>query len=98
VPLFAFTGHDGPRGRELRWTHRPAHLARWQPLDAAGRVLHGGPLLDDEGQPIGSLLIFEAPSLAEARAFAAGDPYVVEGIFERWEVRETRAVFPQPKA
>lgn len=94
---FVFLGRDGPRGRALRAQHRPAHLARWEPLDAAGRVVHGGPLLDEAGEPVGSLLVFDAPSLAEARAFAAGDPYVVEGIFAEWEVRETRAVFPKER-
>jgi hypothetical protein len=97
VPLFAFIGHDGPDGSELRKLHREAHLANLAPLDAYGRIVHAGPLLGDTGQPIGSLILFEAPSLAEARAFAASDPYVVRGIFERWEVRETRVVFPKPR-
>jgi uncharacterized protein YciI len=95
VPLFALIGHDGPRGAELRKLHRPAHLENLEPLDAAGRVVHAGPLLDDAGRPRGSVIVFEAESLEAARAFAASDPYVVRGIFERHEVHETRAVFPK---
>jgi uncharacterized protein YciI len=95
VPLFAFIGHDGPRGLELRKRHRQAHLDNLAPLAAAGHVTHAGPLLGDDGNPIGSVVLFEAESLDAARAFAAGDPYVVEGIFERHEVRETRVVFPR---
>ena len=94
MPLFALIGHDGPRGLELRGEHREAHLANLEPLDAQGRVRHAGPLLDEDGQPVGSVILFEADDLAAARAFAAGDPYVAHGVFERHEVFETKRVFP----
>jgi len=97
MPLFALIGHDGPHSLEKRKLHREAHLANLAPLDVAGRVIHAGPLLEGGGTPLGSLVVFEAPSLAEAEAFAAADPYVVGGVFERYEVRETRAVFPRPR-
>ena len=93
--LFAWIGWDGPRGAELRKLHRNAHLANIEPVDAAGRVLHAGPLLDESGDPIGSIIVFEAESLEAAKRLAASDAYVVEGIFERYEVHETRVVFPR---
>jgi uncharacterized protein YciI len=93
MPLFSFIGHDGPRGGELRKQHRPAHLAGLQELADAGRIVHAGPLLDKSGAPVGSVVIFEAPDLAAAREIAAGDPYVVEGVFARHTVHETKAVF-----
>ena len=92
MPLYAFIGHDGPRGAELRKLHRPAHLAGIDELVAEDRIRHAGPLLDESGSPVGSLVLFEADTLDEARRIAAGDPYVTEGIFERWEVNETRVV------
>lgn len=95
MPWFAFIGHDGPRGAALRPTHRPAHLAGLEALAAQGRIRHAGPLIGDDGQPLGSLVLFEAPDLAAARAIAARDPYVTEGVFARHEVRETRVVFPR---
>ena len=94
MPIFAFIGHDGPRGIERRKLHRPAHLAGLEGLEKQGRIRHAGPLLDGAGSPVGSLVLFEAESLAEAEAIAAHDPYVVEGVFERHEVRETKVVFP----
>lgn len=97
MPLYAFTGFDGPRGAELRPLHRPAHLAGLEGLAAADRIVHAGPLLDDGGQPVGSLILFEADDLEQARAQAAGDPYVTEGIFERYSVHETRVVFPRTR-
>lgn len=92
MPLFALVGRDGPRGPELRKQHRPAHLANLAPAAKAGRVRYAGPLLGEDGAPCGSLVVFEAESLAAARAFAAGDPYVVQGVFASWEVWETRDV------
>jgi uncharacterized protein YciI len=95
MPWFALIGRDGPRGAELRRRHREAHLRGIAPLAEAGRVRHAGPLLGEDGAPTGSLIVFEARDLAAARALAASDPYVVEGIFERWELFETRVVFPE---
>ena len=95
MPLFAMIGRDGPRGPELRTLHRDAHLANLEPLSREGKVAYAGPLLAEDGQPCGSLIVFEAPDLGAARALAAGDPYVVEGIFESHEVVETRQVFPK---
>ena len=95
MPWFLLIGHDGPRGRELRPIHRPAHVAGLELLANQGRIRHAGPILGDDGAPQGSVVVFEAASLAEARAIAARDPYVTEGIFARYEVRETMPVFPR---
>jgi len=95
MPLFAMIGRDGPRGAVLRKLHRDAHLAGLEPLEAEGRIRHAGPLRDEAGAPCGSLVVFEADSLAAARAQAAADPYVVEGVFGSHEVFETVVVFPK---
>jgi len=92
MPLYAFIGNDGSKGAELRKLHRPAHLAGIDLLVAEDRVLHAGPLLDEAGDPIGSVVLFEADDLEAARRVAAGDPYVTEGVFEDWRVHETKVV------
>jgi len=94
MPLFVLIGRDGDKGPDQRLRHRAAHLAALEPLDKAGRIRHAGPLLDAGGTPRGSVVVFEAASLDEARALAARDPYAVEGVFESYEIHETRAVFP----
>ena len=93
--FFVLIGYDGPHGPELRKLHRAAHLRGLESLAAEGRIRHAGPLLDDAGSPLGSVIVFEAGSLADARELAARDPYVTEGVFERHEVRETKVVFPR---
>jgi hypothetical protein len=97
MPLFAWIGRDGPRGVELRAAHREEHLRGLEPLDRTGRIRFAGPLLDDTGRPAGSVIVFEAESLAAARAIADADAYARRGIFATWEVFETRAVFPAPR-
>jgi uncharacterized protein YciI len=95
MPVFALIGWDRSDTAALRQQHRPAHLAGLEALAAAGRLRQAGPLLDAEGQPCGSLVVFEAESLAAAQRFAADDPYSVNGVFERNEVHETRIVLPR---
>lgn len=87
---FVILGYDGPEGQARRKVHRPAHLANLEPLVRQGRVVLAGPLTDQTG----SLIIIEANSLEEARAFADSDPYTVHGVFERVEVHPFMQVFP----
>jgi len=88
---FVILGFDGPDGEVKRKIHRPAHLAKMEPLDQAGRVVLAGPLTDKTG----SLIIIEAASLEEARRFADEDPYTIHGVFERGEVHPFTQVFPK---
>lgn len=95
MPCFVLVGRDGPDALARRAECREAHLANLRPLSRSGGVIHGGPLLDEEGQPCGSVVIFEATDLEAARALAARDPYATGGVFASWEVFETRVVFPE---
>lgn len=85
---FVFHGVDRADGADLRAATRPAHITY-----QAVRSNHvGGPLLGTDGAPCGTLIIFEAPDLATAEAFVAGDPYVVAGLFATANVHEFHAV------
>ena len=92
--LYAITCLDKPGSLEVRLGNRPAHLAY---LESQGdKLVTAGPLLSEDGQtPLGSLLVFEAASRAEAEAFAAGDPYALAGLFESVAIRPWRKVFPK---
>ncbi len=87
---FVILGFDGPNSQAKRNIHRPAHLARLEPLNAQGRVILAGPLTDQTG----SLIVIEAKSQEEAERFAQEDPYTVYGVFERVEVHPFLQVFP----
>jgi uncharacterized protein len=90
VPLFTLVCQDKPEALDLRLATREAHLAYLRGF--GDQVKLAGPLLDTEGRPAGSLLVFEAESLDEAERFAAGDPYAQAGLFEQVDISGFRAV------
>ena len=95
MPLYTLIAHDRKNGFEQRMAHRTAHLEHMTQLDAVDRVRYGGPLLNDKGVMVGSLIIIEAGDLESARATYAKDPYVIHGVFEDYDVVETNQVFPK---
>jgi hypothetical protein len=101
--LFVLIGYDGPDGAARRVDVRPEHLAtieplaragkagmdrweeflEWQPLARAGKAVLAGPFTDGSG------------SLIEAALeIARSDPYVRHGVFNRYEVKPFKRVFP----
>ncbi len=82
--LCAVICDDKPGAIEVRKANRAAHLAY---IEASGVVVQAGPFLDADGAGCGSLLILDVADLAAARAWAAGDPYALAGLFARVEVR-----------
>ena len=89
--LFAIVSTDRPGGLDLRLATRPTHLAYLTMY--AERIIHGGPMLDADGRPCGSLLLIEAEDRAAAEGFAASDPYAKAGLFEATVIRPFREVF-----
>jgi uncharacterized protein YciI len=51
-----------------------------------------GPVLDDDGQMCGSLIVLEVDDLAAAQAWAAGDPYAKAGLFSDVTLRAWKKV------
>ena len=94
MPLYALVARDRP-GLENRKRTRPAHLDHLAKIDAAGRLRFAGPLLNDDRDMVGSLIILEAENIEAAKATYAQDPYVVNDVFEHYDVMETLQVFPR---
>jgi uncharacterized protein YciI len=98
--LYIILGEDAPNSIEKRLATRPAHQERLKLLEAAGRIVLGGPLpaIDsvEPGQAgyTGTLIVAEFPSLAQAQAWAQADPYVTAGVFSSVLVRPFRKVYP----
>lgn len=98
--FYVLIGEDAPNSLATRMAVRPAHLARMEVLRDEGRLLIGGPMpAIDSPDPgpagfAGSLIVAEFSSQAEAEAWLAADPYVVEGVFARTTVRPFKKVFP----
>ena len=88
--LVAAICRDKPDHLETRLAARADHLAF---LAAHGHAVKlGGPLLDGEGKPVGSLLIIDCPDLAAARELLAQDPYAKTGLFASVELTPWRRV------
>ncbi len=68
--------------------HFPAHWARCRQFHAAGTLLQVGTFADVQAH--GSMAIFTSGEAA--REFAEGDPFVLEGVVARWEIREWNEV------
>lgn len=90
---FVIEGLDAPDRATGRATYTDAHVAHLTSL--GDRFVIGGPLLDQNDVSIGSLMVIEAESRADAEAFAAADPFVLNKVFEtvtvrRWEFGHLR--------
>jgi uncharacterized protein len=64
--------------------HFPAHLARIEEFRARGAVLMIGAFGDPQAQ--GAMGVFTTREAAEE--FVAGDPFVLNEVVRRWEIRE----------
>lgn len=99
--LYAIISEDVADSLSLRVAARPAHLARLQALQDAGRLLLAGPhpALDSEHPGdagfTGSLIVAEFDSLQAAQAWADCDPYIEAGVYAKVSVKPFKKVFPQ---
>ncbi|RYH09986.1 YciI family protein [Tropicimonas sp. IMCC6043] len=81
--LVALIARDRAGALQTRLDNRDAHIAH---LKGSDMVVEAGPLLDAKGDMCGSLVIFEADTVAQVEAWAAEDPYGKAGLFESVEI------------
>ncbi|WP_319379673.1 YciI family protein [Thiomicrorhabdus sp.] len=99
--LYSIFAHDVADSLPLRVEARPAHIARLQALDEAGRLILAGPNpAIDSMEPgekgfTGSLIVAEFDSLQQAQEWANQDPYMAAGVYSKVEVKPFKQVFPK---
>ena len=81
--LVALIARDKVGALPVRMENRPAHV---EYLKSGTVVQQAGPLLNDAGEMCGSLIILDVADMAEAEAWAAGDPYGQAGLFQSVEL------------
>lgn len=97
---YAIISEDIENSLAKRSAARPAHLARLEALQAAGRLLLAGPhpAIDTETPGdagfTGSLVIAEFSSQQEAQQWADEDPYVAGGVYRNVTVKPFKKVLP----
>lgn len=98
--LYAIICEDAEGSLPLRLETRPLHLERLKALQAEGRLILAGPHpaadCEDPGEAgfIGSLIVAEFPSLADAQAWADEDPYRRAGVYACVTIKPFKKVFP----
>jgi len=88
VIAYDFTDRDA-YGRRL--AARGEHLALGDRMKGEGKLLFAAALQDDEMQKmIGSVLICDFPARADLDAWLRVEPYVVQKVWEKIEVRQCK--------
>lgn len=67
---------------------RPTHRQYLTSLIAQGQLVACGPFTDDSG----ALIVYEAPSAADAEKLLQGDPFHNGGVFVSWKLRPWNVV------
>lgn len=80
--------YDQTGDTEARERLRPDHLGYRRRLGDALQM--AGPLLDDLGGAVGSVIVISASDTEEARAVAAADPYVQAGVLQLHSITPMR--------
>lgn len=81
--LFAMIGIDKKDGAKVRTAKVTQHLDY---LRTTGKVKLAGPLMNEKGDMIGSLIIIEVSSRDEAEAWTRDEPFSHAGLFEKIEL------------
>ena len=76
-----------------RTAFRQQHLKMANDLKARGQIVLAGAFADP---PDKALLVFHADDRSVAENFAKNDPYVINGLVKRWEVRAWSVVVGNP--
>ena len=78
---------------EKRMAVRPHHLEGMARLSS--HVICAGGLLDESGKMKGSVLIMDFTDRSGLDAYLSGEPYVLEGVWEKIEVERMNVVIPK---
>ena len=81
--LFAVIGSGAGKSREDIMAVYPRHKAFLDQFVARGEVVGVGPFVDGGG---GNMALFR--SRAAAEAFAAADPFLLEGMVKEYQIRD----------
>ena len=81
--LFAVIGRSAGKSRDEVMAVFPRHKAFLDTFIARGEVVGVGPFTDPGG---GNMALFRTRDAAEA--FAAGDPFFLEGLLEEYQVKD----------
>jgi uncharacterized protein YciI len=87
--LLAYDGTDSA-APERRLKIRQEHLDKISNLKKSGEFLFGGAILNDEGNMIGSMILYEFPDRATLDERLKDEPYITTGVWKKIEIKPFR--------
>ena len=88
--LIAYDGTD-EGAQERRLKVRPEHLEKIEKLKKSGEFLFGGAILNENGQMIGSMIVYDFPDRAALDEQLKEEPYIYGKVWEKIEIKPFRA-------
>lgn len=80
-----------PQAPERRLKNREEHLKIGKEQAEAGNRILGGPLLDENDQMCGSVIVVDFPSRSDVEAWLEKEPYVIDHVWDKIEVTKCQA-------
>ncbi|HMB16987.1 MAG TPA: YciI family protein [Pelovirga sp.] len=90
--LFVIRCIDKKNHLHVRQENRPAHVDYLKSFGV--KLFAAGPLLDEDEQMCGSVVILDLPDRNAAEEFTGGDPYAKAGLFEQITIDHWNKVLP----
>lgn len=89
---FLLIAHDGKDSDALsrRLSARPEHLEKISVLKKNREFLFGGAILDDSGNMIGSMVLYEFPDRASLDEKLKDEPYIKSGVWKEIKIMPFR--------
>jgi uncharacterized protein len=87
--LTAFDGTD-PGAMERRMSARPGHLEKIAHIKKEGRYILGGAILNDAGEMIGSVIVYNVPDRETLDEILKDEPYINTGVWKTIDIRPFR--------
>src|SRR5258707_4677858 len=93
MPLYFLRCLDAAGSAALRQLNREAHVAH---VRGSGVVQIAGPILNESGTVIGSMLIIDVQSIAQAQEFSESDPFRRAGVYLNVDIHTLRMTYAAP--
>lgn len=87
--LLAYDGND-PEALQRRLNVRDEHLKKISGLKKAGEFLFGGAMLDESGNMIGSMIVYDFPDRQSLEERLKDEPYLTEKVWEKTKIHHFR--------
>jgi uncharacterized protein len=87
--LIAYDGTDAG-ALDRRMESRTMHLEKISHMKKRGKFLCGGAILDDSGNMIGSMILYDVEKRADLDKLLIDEPYIYNKVWQKIEIKPFR--------